>query len=999
MSVPRRRALHMFFLLVFLGFGNFLWASGTREDLLSQAEVLVEEMEYNDAILLLAEVMRDDPEKFEEAQALLERIRTAREYYNEKYKDLIEAYQGNLEEAYPIIQELEELDPTPNEAAAESLKLAKETAGFVYNNNRFLAIMDNAEELLADGRYYEAIGVYATGFDLSRDIFEDENYGNIIESMVNRLAAALQTTVSEVLSAGGSLDTVTGDLQRAFEQGGAFSTLLPSFMDQAGAMNDRRETLSLLARDFLSMEEQIRIQRDDEKQVHYLVFLNRLLEGRADAASPEGILYALERVWTGRMGAVDTAAWDGLREAYRQTEDAYVSGDMAGLPGYVENLDRYAEACAVFLSTWTHGLYMDAGFTPTSFVGNLITEKVPRYRTALLLKDVASGFTTLAGLRDDLANRGAELFDFSTVEEVDTLLENLAALENSLREQRNYWEEKIRQVDVYAEGPGDFAYPKELAENMLRLTRQEEAVALAVRTDAVDMKADFLLQPVRDVYTAAAEEIDRGRELLEGIVETRGEGEQAAEVVFHYPDQALDLFNAASEELSTLDDDFREVSDVLQAEKEEVRRSEKISLRAAEREALARRVEEEMQRAETLAAEAEEKIFLAARYRQEGEQRLEEARQLTERNQFTAAKERLVAAADRFDESLFYQEDPELRTLRDEGIATLYEEINDAENALVIREVRDYIIQGKSLYSRGEFGQAQSVLLKAENRWSDTNVEPNPEIDYWLSLTQTALSVTSGREIQETDPLYAEMSQYLNQARADYRTGKKLVDEGKKEESDFYFNRAEKNILYVQQYFPFNKEARVLNLLISQVRDEKQFQELFSKDFTEARRLIATNPQKAYIDLKDLETIDPDFPGMAQAILEAEYAAGIKVRPPDRTKINKSRELYDDANRIYTNGNRAQYPLALSLLDEAISLNPDNIPAIRLKDTISVETGGRSTSVFSNEDQQIYLEAVNAFTAGNYLKASTLVDILLQNPDNQRNSKLLELQERIEAVR
>lgn len=997
MSVPGRRAFYILLLLAVFGLSGPIWASGAKEDGLPRAEELLEEMKYNEAILLITEVIRTHPEKFDEAQELLGRIRESREYYNEKYSDLIEAYQGNLEDAYPLIKELEDMDPEPNDAAAESLKLAKETAGFVYNNNRFLAIMDQAAELLEQGRYYEAVGVYTTGYDLSRDIFEDENYGNIIESLVGRLARSLQATVSDVLSGGARFDTTAEALQDAARGGEIVQAALAGFLEEASDMNDRREVLLQLAGEFLRTEADIRSQRADDKQVHYLVFLNRLLQGRAEAETPEGIIYAIERVWTEGMTAGDIALWDALQNTHRAALDAY--GAAEGLETAAGILESHAEAYAVFVSAWGQGLYLDDSFAPRSFAGDIIGDKLPRYQSALVLRDISLSLRELAEAAQTMSGLTESLREAAAAGDVEGIVEALSAVDESLAGQRAFWEEEERKIGAYAEGPGDFTYPAELASEMREAAALQIDNAEDLRISAVDRKADILIQPLRRDFEAVVTELNRGKEFLDGLVEIRGEGEDSAEVVFHYPDRALEICLAADETFRELEDGLEGVTSFLRGEDPEVLQSDRIQTRAAEKDGLLEQVKEQQDRSAALASEAEEKIFLAARYRQEGEQRMEEARQLTDRNQFSAAKERLVAASERFDESLFYQEDPELRALRNDGITAMYEEINDAENALVIREVRDYIIQGKSLYSQGEFAQARNTLLRAENRWSDTNVEPNPEIDYWLSLTQTALSVTSGREINETDPLFAEMSQYLNQARADYRTGRDLTGEGKKQEADFYLNRAEKNILYVQQYFPFNKEARVLNLLISQMRDRDQFRELFRKDFTDARELISTNPQKAYIDLKDLQTIEPNYPGISQAILEAEYAAGIKVRPPDRTKIDQSAKLYEDANRIYTQGSRAQFPLALSLLDEAIRLNPDNIAAVRLKDTISVATGGQSTSVFSNEEQQVYLEAVNAFTAGNFNKASILVDILLQNPDNQRNTKLLELQERIEAVR
>jgi tetratricopeptide (TPR) repeat protein len=191
----------------------------------------------------------------------------------------------------------------------------------------------------------------------------------------------------------------------------------------------------------------------------------------------------------------------------------------------------------------------------------------------------------------------------------------------------------------------------------------------------------------------------------------------------------------------------------------------------------------------------------------------------------------------------------------------------------------------------------------------------------------------------------------------------------------------------------------VLNLRISQYRNPEQFNEIFGNDFRTARGLISSNPRKAYIDLQDLEAINPDFPGLQAAITEAEYAAGIRVRPPDPQKLQRSRELYQLALGIVNRNVRSEFNVALSYLDEAINLNPDNLDAIRLKDRISSDIGGTATAVMSSADQQLYQEAVREFTAGNYLRARIIVENLLKDPDNQRNTRLIELKERIERTR
>jgi tetratricopeptide (TPR) repeat protein len=242
------------------------------------------------------------------------------------------------------------------------------------------------------------------------------------------------------------------------------------------------------------------------------------------------------------------------------------------------------------------------------------------------------------------------------------------------------------------------------------------------------------------------------------------------------------------------------------------------------------------------------------------------------------------------------------------------------------------------------------------------------------------------------------MFQYLNRATEDFERGSRLLAVGDTAEANVAFDNAEQNLLLVQQFFPFNKDARVLTIKIAQQRDPQGFVELFRKDFIDARDKIATSPQEAYVELKDLEALEPRYPGLQAAIEEAEYATGIKVRPPDPAKIARADELYQRALQIVNNNIRTEFPVALAFLDEALSLNPNSQAAIRLKDTVAISMGGTTTTVLSSADQQRYAEAVAEFTAGNYLRAQIIVDILLENPDNRNNTRLLELKERIQSA-
>ena len=167
-----------------------LYAGGRKEDRMPQAMALVEERRYNDAILLLTEIMKASPDQFAEAQKLIQKISIVRDAYNNLYAQLIEVLDppdGEViddDRAYEIIREMENLDSDPNKAAVAAFALARESIVFAVNDKAYKILMDTAIAQISGKEYTEAIETYLGGFDLHKEGFIEKNYGNIVEDQV-----------------------------------------------------------------------------------------------------------------------------------------------------------------------------------------------------------------------------------------------------------------------------------------------------------------------------------------------------------------------------------------------------------------------------------------------------------------------------------------------------------------------------------------------------------------------------------------------------------------------------------------------------------------------------------------------------------------------------------------------------------------------------------------------------------------------------------------------
>jgi tetratricopeptide (TPR) repeat protein len=291
------------------------------------------------------------------------------------------------------------------------------------------------------------------------------------------------------------------------------------------------------------------------------------------------------------------------------------------------------------------------------------------------------------------------------------------------------------------------------------------------------------------------------------------------------------------------------------------------------------------------------------------------------------------------------------------------------------------------------------VLLKAEDVWNDANAEQNEEINSWLIRVENALRATTGRVILKTNPLYAEMSNLLNLAQLSFQEGQSLLEQGNTGAAEQSFQAAEEKIAYVKDPFPINQAAGVLLLRIEQIRDPANFADLFRTRFEEAVSMGGTEDEAiGYSLLKDLQTINPGYPGINSAIFNAEIRLGIRERPPDQRKIAEANRLYEEARDILakTRVSDIDLEVALDKLNEAYDNNPNDGKITSLKDRAQLLRGGSAT-ILDTQDQQQFRLAEQLFLDRKYFEALAVVERLLADPRNQRYAPLNDLKRRIDS--
>jgi tetratricopeptide (TPR) repeat protein len=315
---------------------------------------------------------------------------------------------------------------------------------------------------------------------------------------------------------------------------------------------------------------------------------------------------------------------------------------------------------------------------------------------------------------------------------------------------------------------------------------------------------------------------------------------------------------------------------------------------------------------------------------------------------------------------------------------------------VVVVEVRELVTRASAVYFNGDSEASEELLIRAATRWSIVSTTPNPEIAYWLSLARGALSLQSGRVIPETAPLYKSMSQLLTSARKNYEQGLAAINEGRRNEGMRKLKQAKELLYEVRILFPINHDAGILDLRIDQLLDPENFERVFNTRFTTAVAETKRGSREAYADMQNLSEIRPDFPGMRRALYQAEIDIGLRQPPADTTAATRSTDLARRAQTMLNNPE--QHAAALELVNEALRINPNSTLAMDVKDRLQVAMARQNVAVIDRTTEQEYIRAVSELQRGNTIIAMSIVQKLLQNPNNRNSVKINELLRRIEAM-
>jgi tetratricopeptide (TPR) repeat protein len=747
-----------------------------------------------------------------------------------------------------------------------------------------------------------------------------------------------------------------------------------------------------------------------------LSFASRLLKGRGGDASEDSMLAAVAAYWNSLLSGLEREAADRAESWYRAGMAYAENGDHAAALRDFQLAGNYAGLSLAFLEK--DRVFKAQTEGPTE---RIFDRSVPAGRAGDFLR--SESLVLALGLLQSTEQAGLEYRERQTGEE-DLVRswgnQNLGGLEIFDREERlgDFYRDLRDRIDglmaeadreaaalrAYAsslggEAAGDFSAPGYIGE-----TRTVQAALRAQIADAGNRSA------IRR-YTLAGEELgrrlaDRREEFagaeayIRGIPRDQAAGGTgpAPGSAGPYPAEGLEILGRMGK---LIEADLEMGRFFLSRYGEEDGSISGLpgiaSLRAAAASAVNNLVSLQSE-ARILAADTQTRITQAESLRLEGERYFREAQNAAAAGDLDLAKERLEQAAGRYAASLAIQESASLRTDWDTRAVAFGADIHRRENERAVRDLRSMVNAARNAYFGGDFDGAEAFLLRAQNRWQAINVLEDPEILYWLSIVRGAMALRSDRVISVTAPLYPEMSQLLSMAKKNYEEGLGLIEAGQRSEGLARLDESRYMIQKVKLMFPVNQEAGLLELRIDQVTDPAAFNASFQRRLNDAIAGTRKGSRESFADLQNLVELNPRYPGIQNALVQAEIDMGHRPAPPDPATLARSNELAAAAGKIVESSARLQFEVALRQLNEALALNPNNTQAMALKDRVQTEMGGSGNVVLSSAAEGEYLRAVRELQRGNTLVALAIVERLLQDSRNRNSTRILELERRIHSV-
>ncbi|MDR1899737.1 MAG: hypothetical protein LBQ55_07010, partial [Treponema sp.] len=359
-----------------------LFGGGKRDSDISRADELIGEKRYDEAILLLTESVKKNPENFASAEKRIQQIVKIRNEYNTVADELLDTVvddPGNAEKILNLTRRLESLESASNPQVRAFLDRTLELALFRFNENRLQEILVRGRELIDQGAWQEALTVYASGMDIYRDDFFTGGYGELIENRVTQGIGDIETVVESFPALVVPLNGAAEEMAQAGRQD-APAAQFESIFNRINPSLDR--LISLYGYLYTTVD-YFNVQLDQLQQEDstlgdrsFLSFAIRLIYGRSVQRGPEdepqtvtvreGMMGVLEGYWNSLMSGMENSAAEPANRYYTAALNQARNWEYNASGAAFRRAETYLSLPFAMIDKW-RAFRENAGFPMMSF--------------------------------------------------------------------------------------------------------------------------------------------------------------------------------------------------------------------------------------------------------------------------------------------------------------------------------------------------------------------------------------------------------------------------------------------------------------------------------------------------------------------------------------------------------------------------------------------------------------------------------------------------------
>ena len=650
------RFLALVSLIILMGAADS-WALGRREDPLVQADRLIADQKYDEAILYLSEFIKLYPDRFDQAQAKLRKITRIRTAYNEKALALLETMVNeptNEAKKIAMIRELENFERNPSPAVREFISRTKDLALFTYNRAMFDKIMEEGRFLIDARRFAEAARTYQRGFELYRPEFIDQGYDPVFVRGIFNQEQAVIDAIALFETLGTNMESAFAELVLTIA-----SRNLPGFIPAwsaaeaaALALADQRRRIVSAGRTLEAAFAELASADPNLTDSSYLPFAYRLILGRRTETELEGVAGTVDAQWTIAMSSAQDALETMIKDSMDLADRSYVAQDwLLAQTSYAE-VSQWIGLGLPVLALWSLYGPQELEEYSTPLGQEVLASKGSDYLRLLHLAETAADQSSLAALQLGMDNEAARLADTAT----DGL--NLGQGLSVFQTSRAAFTKAAAEIEGLRSLSGDradrlqswngsgFAHGSSLSIQGIHDGNLANSLdkALMYEATAVTRAASFEFGLMAAEAEAARRQLSMGRNFLEGLP---SDDPTLPDAVFRFPSRAIAELAGAEAALVRIAADLQAFLAKYQGEPAYISGAATVLEWIDRGRTLRTATAAEIAESRTLSVRAREQKRLADSSRLEAERRIAEASAALRANNFGTARERIERARER----------------------------------------------------------------------------------------------------------------------------------------------------------------------------------------------------------------------------------------------------------------------------------------------------------------------------------------------------------------